>query len=147
MVAEGALIEHACYVGNYYGTPKAYVDQKLTEGFDVILEIEIQGALQVKRSFPDACLVFISTPDAQTLRERLIKRGTESPEVIDSRLARAVEEASGIGFYDYFVINDDLMTCVEQIHGIVTSEHMKTSRNQKLIEHISSDMKKFEKGR
>ena len=116
MIADGELIEYACYVGNYYGTPKAYVEQKLEEGRDVILEIEIQGARKVKECFPDTVLLFVSPPSAEELRRRLTKRGTESAEVIESRLSRAVEEADGIEDYDYFVINDDLDACVEHVH-------------------------------
>ena len=96
MIADGELIEHACYVGNYYGTPKAYVEQKLCEGQDVILEIEIQGARKVKEQFPDTVLLFVSPPGADELKRRLTKRGTESPEVIANRLNRAVQEAEGI---------------------------------------------------
>lgn len=108
MIAEDALIEHACYVGNYYGTPRAYVEEQLSLGKDVILEIEIQGALQIKKRFPDTLLLFVSPPDAATLKNRLVGRGTETMEVIENRLARATEEANGIEQYDYFIINDDL---------------------------------------
>ena len=116
MIAADALIEHACYVENYYGTPRAYVEEQLALGKDVILEIEIQGALQIRKRFPDTLLLFISPPDARTLEKRLVGRGTESMDVIENRLSRAVEEAEGIESYDYFIINDDLNTCVEQVH-------------------------------
>ena len=142
-IAEGGFIEHACYVGHYYGTPKAYVEQKLGEGFDVILEIEIQGALQVKERFPDTCLIFISPPDTDTLKRRLVSRGTEDPGVVDERLSRAVSEAEGIGDYDYFVINDELDACVEEIDAIVRGEHCRTARNRQLIEKITDEMKIF----
>ena len=142
-IAEGGFIEHACYVGHYYGTPKAYVEQKLGEGFDVILEIEIQGALQVKERFPDTCLIFISPPEADTLKRRLVSRGTEDPGVVDERLSRAVSEAEGIGDYDYFVINDGLDACVEEIDAIVRGEHCRTGRNRQLIEKITDEMKIF----
>lgn len=145
MIAEGSLIEYACYVGNYYGTPKAYVEQKLHEGRDVILEIEIQGARKVKKQFPDTVLLFVSPPSAEELRRRLTKRGTESPEVIENRLSRAVQEAEGIEDYDYFVINDDLDACVEYVHQIVQCEHSRTSRCEEQIEKIRRELKAFSK--
>ena len=96
MLANDALIEHASYVGNYYGTPRAYVEQQLEAGKDVILEIEIQGALLIKKRFPDTLLLCVSPPSAQELKNRLVGRGTETMEVIESRLSRACEEAFGI---------------------------------------------------
>ena len=146
MIAEDALIEHASYVGNYYGTPRAYVEQQLSLGKDVILEIEIQGALQIKKRFPDTLLLFISPPDARTLKERLVGRGTESMEVIESRLARAAEEAEGIESYDYFIINDDLEICVEQVHQMIKGEHSRVSRSLELIHEIRTELKEFQKG-
>ncbi|MCI8558807.1 MAG: guanylate kinase [Lachnospiraceae bacterium] len=145
MIAEGELIEHACYVGNYYGTPKAYVEQKLCEGRDVILEIEIQGARKVKEQFPDTVLLFVSPPGADELKRRLTKRGTESPEVIANRLNRAVQEAEGIEDYDYFVMNDDLDACVEYVHRIVQCEHGRTSRCGEQIENIRRELTAFSK--
>lgn len=145
MIADGELIEYACYVGNYYGTPKAYVEQKLEEGRDVILEIEIQGARKVKERFPDTVLLFVSPPSAEELRRRLTKRGTESAEVIESRLGRAVEEADGIEDYDYFVINDDLDACVEHVHRIVQCERSRSSRCEEQIETIREELKAFSK--
>lgn len=146
MIADEALVEYACYVGNYYGTPKAYVDQQLAAGRDVILEIEIQGALKVKKRFPDTLLLFVSPPSAKVLKERLIGRGTETMEVIESRLSRACEEAMGIEAYDYFVINDDLQECVEHVHTIIQGEHSKAARNLELIENIRTELKQFQKG-
>lgn len=145
MIADGELIEYACYVGNYYGTPKAYVEQKLEEGRDVILEIEIQGARKVKERFPDTVLLFVSPPSAEELRRRLTKRGTESPEVIENRLSRAVEEADGIEDYDYFVINDDLDACVEHVNRIVQCERSRSSRCEEQIETIREELKAFSK--
>ncbi len=146
MIAEDALIEHACYVGNYYGTPRAYVEEQMALGKDVILEIEIQGALQIKKRYPDALLLFVAPPDADTLKQRLIGRGTEKPDVIEKRLSRASEEAKGIENYDYFIINDDLNTCVSQVHQIIRSEHSRVSRNLDLIRIIKQDISKFQKG-
>ncbi len=146
MIAEDALIEHACYVGNYYGTPRAYVEEQLSLGKDVILEIEIQGALQIKKRFPDTLLLFVSPPDAATLKNRLVGRGTETMEVIENRLARATEEANGIEQYDYFIINDDLDACVRQVHEIIQGEHSRVFRNLELITEIRSELKTFQKG-
>lgn len=146
MIARDALLEHACYVGNYYGTPRDYVEKQLEAGKDVILEIEIQGALQIKRKLPDTLLLFVSPPDADTLRSRLIGRGTETAEVIESRLSRAAEEANGIEDYDYFVINDDLDECVQTVHGIIHGEHSRVSRSLDRIASIRADIKKFQKG-
>ncbi len=145
MIAGDELIEYACYVGNYYGTPRAYVEQQLAGGRDVVLEIEIQGARKVKERFPDTVLLFVSPPDAQELKKRLAHRGTESPEVIESRLARAVEEAEGIEDYDYFVINDDLDTCVEHVHRIVECERSRVSRAKERIYDIREELKVFSK--
>lgn len=144
MIEENAFIEYAKYVDNYYGTPKEYVQQKLNEGKDVILEIEIQGALKVKKEFPDTLLLFVMPPSAEQLRERLIGRGTESEDVIASRLARAVKEAEGIEAYDYLVINDDLDTCISQLHEIIQSEHYRVDRNQEMIEKMRRELKAFE---
>lgn len=143
MIEQGDFIEYADYVGNYYGTPKTYVDQQLEEGKDVILEIEIQGALNIKARFPDTVLLFVSPPSAEELRRRLIGRGTESLEVIESRLARAAEESRGMEAYDYFVINDDLEECVESIHQILQAEHRRASRNLEAIEQIRKEISYF----
>lgn len=126
-----ALIEYARYVDNYYGTPKAYVEEQLAAGHDVILEIEIQGARKIKEQYPDAVLLFVTTKDAMTLKERLEGRGTETPEVIAQRLARAVQESEGIEEYDYLVVNDVLEECVEQVHGIIDSEHQRIVRHKR----------------
>ena len=101
MIAKEELIEYARYVENYYGTPRTYVEQQLEAGKDVILEIEIQGALKVKERFPDTLLLFVTPPSAKELRRRLVGRGTETMEVIESRLARAVEESEYMDQYDY----------------------------------------------
>ncbi len=143
MIENNALIEYACYVGNYYGTPRAYVEEQLAMGKDVILEIEIQGARKIRQQFPDAVLLFVSPPSAKELKERLIGRGTESYEVIEDRLSRAAEEAVGIDEYDYFVINDVVDACVEQVHRIVESEHAKASRNSDLIASIEDQVRMF----
>lgn len=145
MIAEDALIEYAQFVGNYYGTPRTYVEEQLNAGKDVILEIEIQGALKVKKKFPDTLLLFVSPPSAGELKNRLVGRGTETMEVIDSRLARAVEEAEGIEEYDYLVINDELEECVEEVNHIIRNEHYRVSRNREVIERMRKELRDFSK--
>ena len=140
MIADGALIEYARYVSNYYGTPRSYVEEQLAAGHDVILEIEIQGARKIKEQYPDAVLLFVTTNDAQTLKDRLTGRGTESEEVIRNRLLRAAQEAEGIEEYDYLVVNDDLDTCVNEVHGIITSEHLKMRRRLEFVTNIREDL-------
>ena len=137
---ERKLIEYAQYVNNYYGTPKEYVEQKMAEGKDVILEIEIQGALKVKKRFPDALLLFVTPPSAEQLRRRLVGRGTETLEVINARLARAAEEASGMEAYDYLLINDDLDRCVEEMHQLIQLQHRKTSYHLDFLSKMREDL-------
>ncbi|MDO4261823.1 MAG: guanylate kinase [Eubacteriales bacterium] len=146
MIEQEELIEYACYVSNYYGTPRRYVEERLAEGRDVILEIEIQGARKIKERFPDSVLLFVTTKDAKTLEERLTGRGTEEPQVIRQRLARAAQEAEGIEEYDYLVINDDLDDCVAQVHRIIESEHLRMSRRLELVNHIREDLQGLTKG-
>ena len=146
MIKDNAFVEHACYVGNYYGTPKKYVQEQLAEGKDVILEIEIQGALNIKSQFPDALLLFIAPPSADVLKERLVGRGTETQEVIEQRLARAVEESMGIENYDYLVVNDDLDECVENVHQMIQSAGWKMSRRLTDVEELRKQISKFSKG-
>ena len=137
---ERKLIEYAQYVNNYYGTPKEYVEQKMAEGKDVILEIEIQGALKVKKRFPDALLLFVTPPSAEELRRRLVGRGTETLEVINARLARAAEEASGMEAYDYLLINDDLDRCVEEMHQLIQLQQRKTSYHLDFLSKMREDL-------
>lgn len=140
MIAKGELIEYARYVENYYGTPRGYVEEKLEEGKDVILEIEIQGALKVKEAFPNTLLLFVTPPSASELKSRLVGRGTETMDVIRSRLNRACEEAQGMENYDYLIVNDDLDACVEEMHSIIRGEHRRISRNAEFLEKIKQDL-------
>ncbi len=146
MIEKNELIEYALYVENYYGTPKAYVEEQLEAGKDVILEIEIQGALKIKELFPDTLLMFVTPPDAATLKERLIGRGTEPIDVVNARLSRAFEESLGVEAYDYLIVNDALDVCVEEVHSIIRNEHQKVSRNQEFINRIKEELKGFSKG-
>lgn len=141
MIARDELIEYARYVENYYGTPKQYVMEQLEAGKDVILEIEIQGALKVKKKFPDTLLLFVTPPSAEELRKRLIGRGTETMEVIEQRMQRAIEESDGMESYDYYVINDDLDTCVDEVHRIIQAEHNRSTRNHAFADKIKRDLK------
>lgn len=140
MIEEGRLVEYAQYVNHYYGTPRDYVEKKMAEGKDVILEIEIQGALKVKKRFPDALLIFVTPPSAGELRRRLVGRGTETIEVINSRLRRAAEEASGMEAYDYLLINDEIDACVEQMHQLITLQHSKTCYHLDFLSRMREEL-------
>lgn len=145
-IANNGLIEYALYCGNYYGTPSAYVEEQLAAGKNVILEIEIQGALKIKEKFPESLLLFVTPPSVSELRRRLEGRGTETPEVVAQRLARASEESEGIAAYDYIVVNDDLEVCVEEIHRLVDAARRAPVRRQKFIKEIREELKSFAKG-
>lgn len=145
-IKENKVIEYAKYCDNYYGTPREYVEEQLENGKDVILEIEIQGALKVKEMFPDTVLLFIMPPSAQELQRRLVSRGTETAEVIKKRMDRAVEEALFMEKYDYIVINDDLDRCVEELHGIVNTVHQEAIRNKEKIETMKKELEELSKG-
>ncbi len=143
MIEEEQLIEYAQYVNNYYGTPRQYVFQQMADGRDVVLEIEIQGALKIKERFPEALLVFVMPPSADELKRRLVGRGTESLEIIDKRLHRAAEEAAGITSYDYILINDNMEQCVEEMHQLIQMQHKRVSGNLDFIEQMKSELKKI----
>lgn len=140
LIRMDALYEYARYVDNYYGTPKAYVEEQRALGKDVILEIEVQGALKVKKKDPHALLLFLTPPSADELKRRLVGRGTETMEVIDNRMKRAFEEADYMTSYDYLVVNDQLDSCVEQIHQLIQREHLKTSENLQFISDIKKEL-------
>lgn len=141
MIENDELIEHACYVKNYYGTPRKFVEDKLDEGKNVILEIEIQGALDVKRLYPDCVLIFLLPPDVPELERRLKGRGSESDSVVKERLYRAVVEVEFAYKYDYLVINDDLDKCCKEIDTIVSAEKLNTKRNTVFIDNIEKELK------
>lgn len=122
MIVDDALLEWATYVDNYYGTPKQYVFEQLKAGKNIILEIELQGAMKVREQYPGAIMVFIVPPSIKELKERLVGRGTESMEVIKSRLVRAEEETHYIKDYDFIVENDVVEKCAEVVHSIVIAE-------------------------
>lgn len=143
MIANEELIEHACYVDNYYGTPKSYVEDRLNEGKNVILEIEIQGALKVKELFPDSVLIFLLPPSVKELENRLRSRGTESDEAVSARLARAVIESDSVYNYDYIVINENIEECVDTINGLIPVEKLRVSHQRDFIETIEKDLKAY----
>ena len=151
-IKQGGFIEHAQYCGNYYGTPKDYVEQQLESGKNVILEIEIQGAMKVKEQFPEAVLLFVMPPSAKILHQRLVGRGTETQEVIFERLQRAEEEAVGIEGYDYIIVNDDLDICVKELHELLTKTREKVQEQYhpnnytELIENIRTELESLVKG-
>lgn len=141
MIAAGDLIEYACYCDNYYGTPRKFVEQKLNEGSDVVLEIEIQGARKIKKQYPDAILIFVMPPSAQELEDRLSRRGTETKQVIRDRMRRAAREADGIEDYDYIVINDVADECADEMHQLIQCNKLRISANKEFIEDIRKQVK------
>jgi guanylate kinase len=146
MIDKDELIEYASYQGNYYGTPKAYVEKQLNSGRDVILEIEVQGATKVKELLPDTVLIFVTPPSAAELRDRLTKRATESADQIRGRLRRAVVEAEYMPTYDYILVNDDLEAAVTELDEIVRAEHKKSERNSAPIARMTTELKELLKG-
>lgn len=146
MIAEDAFLEYASFNGNYYGTPRAYVEELTKEGKDVLLEIEVQGALQVRKIFPDAVLLFVTPPSADALKERLVGRGTETGEEIRNRLDISSRESLLMEKYDYLIVNDDLDEAVQTVHDIIESEGRKCGRNRLNIEEMQKELKKFAKG-
>ncbi|WP_394522161.1 guanylate kinase [Lacrimispora sp. JR3] len=141
MIEHDALIEYAQYVKHFYGTPKEYVLNQMKKGKDVILEIEIQGALKIKERFPETILIFVMPPNAEELKRRLIGRGTESMEIINARLRRALEEAEGMESYDYILINDKIDTCVEDLHRMIQVQHNRASNNKAFLSQIREELK------
>ncbi len=155
MIEQDRLIEYAKYVTNYYGTPKAYVEEQLSVGRNVILEIEMQGAIKVKKKYPETILLFVTAPSADEVKNRLIGRNTESLEVINARMNRAYEESYGLDDYDYLVINDELEDCVECVNNIIMSErngnaqnnaHHRISANKEFINNIRNELLSYSKG-
>lgn len=145
-IAQEGLLEYAEYCGNFYGTPKAYVEEQWKAGKDVILEIEVQGALQIKKKFPQTLLLFVTPPSADILKERLTGRGTETEEVILKRMKRAAEEAESMELYDHIIVNDDLEESVKFLHNVIQSAHSTPDRVSKLIENLKEELSGFSKG-
>jgi guanylate kinase len=137
MREDGQLLEHAVYVGNYYGTPRPYVEQQIATGKVVVLEIEVYGALQVKKKFPEAVLIFLMPPTVQELERRLVERGTEDAVTVEARLKKALEEVPLIEDYGYLVINDTVESAVEKIDAIVMAERLRPKRCQAEINQFT----------
>ncbi|MCR5631993.1 MAG: guanylate kinase [Eubacterium sp.] len=145
LIDYNGLIEWAQYVDNFYGTPRKFVEEEMAAGKNVILEIEVQGAMNVKSQYPNAILIFITTKDVPTLRKRLTNRGTESTEVINKRLARAAEEATSMESYEFIVVNDDLDTCVDAVNSIVVSESCKKENVTEFLIDIKNQLESLDK--
>ena len=134
MIQEDEFLEYAEYVGNFYGTPKRYVDEAMAQGKDVILDIEVQGSLQVIGKRPDTVRIFIAPPSWAELERRLTERGTDSPEKIQKRLVRAKVELQTADTYDYFVINDTVENAVREINAIMIAEHCRPSERMEILQ-------------
>lgn len=143
LIDYNGFIEWAMYVENYYGTPRKFVEEEMAKGNDVILEIEVQGAMNIKSQYPDAILIFITAPDISTLKERLTGRGTESEEVILKRLKRAKEESEDINEYEYVVVNDELDTCVDSVNSIIVRKKCLRENNLELIEELQRELASY----
>ncbi len=140
MIEKDALLEYAEYVGNYYGTPKDFVFKMMDEGRDVILEIELQGAMQIKKKYPDTVLIFLTPPNAEELYGRLKGRGTETDEVIARRMKRAAEEVLSVKDYDYLVINDNIDDCTEKVHEIIRTAHYTAEHESDTIDRLKKEL-------
>lgn len=136
MIKDNQLLEYAEYVGNYYGTPREYVEETLERGRDVFLEIEVQGALQVKENFPEGVFLFLSPPSLEELKTRIVNRGTESDTLVANRLEAAKEEIEMMDAYDYVVVNDQVEVAVDKVQAIVKSEHCKRERVAKQYKKV-----------
>ncbi len=139
-IEEDGLVEHAEYCGNYYGTPKAYIERKLKEGMNVILDIEVMGATQIKKKFPNALMIYVVPPSIEILRERLSKRGSETKEVIDKRLLKAKEECEYISDYEYIIVNDDLEEAKKKFINIVDTARQAVFRNNDFINELKQEL-------
>lgn len=140
MIARDEFLEYMCVFGkNHYGTPKAYVAEQRAQGNDVILEIDVNGALNVKKRCPDAVMIFIAPPSMETLKKRLVGRGTETEEAVERRFAEAAKELAAAGEYDYIVVNDSLDKAVNDTQSILVSERLHVSNNPKLINILKGE--------
>lgn len=143
MIKKGGFLEHAGYVDHYYGTPRAFVEECLDKGIDVILEIEVQGAMQVKKENPDAVLIFLTTVNAAEMAKRLIGRKTDSEEQITGRFIRAIEEAEHMRKYDFIVVNDKLDDCVRELDKIIVGGKGGTEYSHSFKEKFVSDLEEI----
>ncbi|MDD3183972.1 MAG: guanylate kinase [Anaerostipes sp.] len=141
LIDYNGFIEYARYVENYYGTPRKFVEDELKLGHNVILEIEVQGAFRIREQYPDALLVFITAPSAKEIKNRLLGRGTETEEVIQKRLNRALEESADMDQYDYIIVNDDLDQCVDDVNSVVVAQGCLKDNNLDLIQETIEGLK------
>ncbi|WP_010530484.1 guanylate kinase [Lentibacillus jeotgali] len=139
MIEAGQLLEYARFVNNYYGTPRKYVEDTLQDGKDVFLEIEVQGAMQVKKNFPEGVFIFLFPPSLEELKNRIVERGTESQELVLKRLKEAQNEIDMMDAYDYVVVNDDVDAAVTKVQSIIQSEHCKRERIAKQYKKLLED--------
>ncbi len=140
LIDYNGFIEYAQYVENYYGTPRAYVEEQMAQGNNVILEIEVQGAMNIKRQYPDAVLLFITAPSAKELKARLVGRGSEDEATVQKRMNQAIKESSSMATYDYIVVNDDLDECVHHIHSIIEAEASKSCHQTGFMKQIKQEL-------
>ncbi len=146
MIAGDELYEYASYLDNYYGTPRKFVQEKLDAGIDVILEIEMQGALQVKQRAPEAVLIFIIPPKVEILKTRLLNRNTESAEIIERRLKKSSAEVAQMVHYDYIIENNQLEVCVEDVIAVMRAERIRQVDKHRLMEHLCQEFSEILKG-
>mgnify|MGYP002657481304 FL=1 len=141
LIDYNGFIEWAVYVENYYGTPRAFVEKELAAGHNVILEIEVQGAMNIKEQYPDAILIFLTAPSAAELRNRLVGRGTEEAAVIEKRMQRAVEESANMESYEYIVVNDDLDQCVKDVYSVIVARGCMIEENKEFMKQMKAELK------
>ena len=141
LIDYNGFIEWAVYVENYYGTPRAFVEKELAAGHNVILEIEVQGAMNIKEQYPDAILIFLTAPSAAELRNRLVGRGTEEAAVIEKRMQRAVEESANMESYEYIVVNDDLDQCVKDVNSVIVARGCMIEENKAYMKQMKAELK------
>lgn len=139
LIQQNKLLEYAKYVNNYYGTPRDYVETTLAAGHDVFLEIEVQGALQVKQNFPEGVFIFLFPPSLEELKNRIVSRGTETEELVLNRLKAAKDEIEMMDAYDYVVVNDNVDHAVGKIESIIQSEHLKRERIERQYKRLLED--------
>lgn len=137
-IAEGDILEYALFCGNYYGTPRKAVEKMLNDGKDVILEIEVQGAMQIKEKYKDAVCIFTLPPSMAELEKRLRGRDTETEEALKSRLLRAKEEFEYASKYDYMILNDDIDSALARLETIIEAERLKIHRNINFIKEVQN---------
>ena len=140
MIDNGELLEYEGYVGHYYGTPRKYVEEMMSQGKDVILEIDVRGGLNIKKQMPEAVLVFVTAPSVRELERRLRGRATESDEVIRERMSQIEREMRSIEHYDYLLINDDIENALNKMNIIADAERQKVAKNASFIENLEKEI-------